>query len=169
MRREDEIIRRRHALAKATSWALRSVRQGVIPFGTNAMGHAMSQAPHSRRAKWPKRKRRNQPVTYTQLLISNCSSAFKGKNACAKNRQAYEKIRRVVETEGSKTRNRSGLSTMIVNQPPEKLHHAAPSEIDDDFMMLHALAHITVIPSNNHFGRRRSRSFAMGHFRADIL
>jgi hypothetical protein len=42
---------------------------------------------------------------------------------------AYEKIRRVVETEGSKTRNRSGPSTMIVNRTPEKRHHAAPAEI----------------------------------------
>ena len=64
---------------------------------------------------------------YTAADIQVAQAAFKGKNACAKNRQAYEKIRRVVETEGSKTRNRSGPSTMIVNQPPEKLHHARTS------------------------------------------
>jgi hypothetical protein len=29
---------------------------------------------------------------------------------------------------------------LSTNQPPEKLYHAAPAKIDDDFVVLHAVA-----------------------------
>jgi len=28
---------------------------------------------------------------------------------------------------------------LSINQPPEKLHHATPAEIDNDFVVLHAV------------------------------
>jgi hypothetical protein len=67
------------------------------------------------------------------------------------NRQLHRERGRLIDDQKStEDRSRSWSPAMIViersigrrpstNQPPEELHHAAPAEIDDDFVVLHAV------------------------------
>ena len=67
------------------------------------------------------------------------------------NRQLHRERGRLIDDQKStEDRSRSWSPAMIViersigrrpstNQPPDELHHAAPAEIDDDLVVLHAV------------------------------